>query len=151
MLAGPALSALVTATLLGTAVPATAVPAPPPLIQGRLVTGQAPGRCLTGGVVGTVLHTTACRAGRAAQSFYQTSEGHFTNNGNCVEPRQALVRVAICTYTASQDWWYTGTLRAGRYGRCLTEVAVDQTGQGTVRLRGCADEITQKWRTQNPG
>lgn len=100
-------------------------------------------------MVGTVLHTTPCKVGRAAQSFYQTSDGHFTNNGNCVEPRGALIRVATCMFTASQGWWYTGTLRAGgRYGRCLTEVAVDQTGQGTVRLRECADRPTQKWRNQ---
>jgi hypothetical protein len=144
------LALFVAAALLAAPGTAVAAPAPPPLLQGWIVTEQAPGRCLTGGVIGTVVHTTACRPGRPAQSFYQTSEGHFTNNGNCVEPdkrtRGGIVRVTACTYTNDQDWWFSTTLRAGRFGRCLTEVSVDKAGRGTVRLRDCADTVNQRWR-----
>ncbi|MEU4423251.1 RICIN domain-containing protein [Actinoplanes sp. NPDC024001] len=149
-----ALVLLVAAAHLGAPTPAAAAPAPPPLLQGWLVTGEAPGRCLTGGVVGVVLHTAACRPESPAQGFYQTSDGHFTNNGNCVRPdslaRGAIVRVVACNYQDDQAWWFTTTLRAGRFGRCLTEVAVSSAGQGTVRLRDCTGAATQRWRTHTP-
>ncbi|MEU8665232.1 hypothetical protein [Actinoplanes philippinensis] len=41
-------------------VPAAAVPSPPPLHQGWIVTEKTPYRCLTGGPAGTVLHTGVC-------------------------------------------------------------------------------------------
>ncbi|MBB2940303.1 hypothetical protein FB565_000007 [Actinoplanes lutulentus] len=146
---------LVAAAFLGgTAGPAAAVPGPPPLLQGWIVTERNPARCLTGGPVGTVLTTAACKSGNDAQEFYQTSEGHFTNDGNCVQPESdesgARVRVAACTYTADQEWWFTGTLRAGENGRCATEIAIDRTGVGTVRLRNCSEKANRKWRNHTP-
>ena len=129
------------ATATATPTPATAAPAPPPLLQGRIVTQQNPARCLTGGPLGTVLHTAPCVSGNPAQNFYQTSAGHFTNDGRCVQPDGTKARVATCTFRDDQDWWFGTTLRAGEHGRCLTEV-----GKGTVRLRDCSDKPNRKWR-----
>ena len=134
------------------AAPAAAAPAPPPLLQGRIVTEQDPDRCLTGGPIGTTLATAPCVPGNKAQSFYQTSAGHFTNDGNCVQPDSpaagAKVRVAACTYRDNQVWWFDTTLRAGPTGRCLTEVSVDRSGQGVVRLRDCSDKANRRWRAR---
>jgi hypothetical protein len=145
---------LVTAALLLAvpAVPAVAVPAPPPLHQGWIVTEQSPHRCLTGGVAGTVLHTAACDRADRDQDFYQTSEGHFTQGENCVQPNStgSLAVVARCTFQANQNWWYTTTLQAGdRRGRCLTALSVDAAGVGKVRLRACNGAVTQRWRSVN--
>ncbi|WP_229068206.1 RICIN domain-containing protein [Actinoplanes sp. DH11] len=149
-----AVAGLVAAALLGPAGAALAVPGPPPLIQGWIVTERNPSRCLTGGPVGTIVHTGACKAGNKAQSFYQTSEGHFTNDGNCMEPdgeqSGARIRVAACTFTDEQDWWFTGTLRAGENGRCVTEVRIQRSGVGVVRLRDCSDKANRKWRGHTP-
>jgi hypothetical protein len=142
------------------AVPAGAAPTPPPLHQGWIVTEQTPYRCLTGGPVGTVLHTADCdradqyqdRANQY-QDFYQTSEGHFTQGENCVQPNAAGTRavVARCTYRANQNWWYTTTLQAGdQRGNCLTELSVDASGVGKVRLRACTGTAAQRWRSVNP-
>jgi Ricin-type beta-trefoil lectin domain len=146
---------LVTAALLlaGPAGPAVAVPAPPPLHQGWIVTGQTPSRCLTGGVAGTVLHTAACDRADKDQDFYQTSDGHFTQGENCVQPNSTGSRavVARCTYRAHQNWWFTTTLQAGgQQGRCLTELSVDAVGVGKVRLRACSGAANQRWRSVNP-
>ncbi|MEU4690342.1 RICIN domain-containing protein [Actinoplanes sp. NPDC023714] len=141
---------LTAAMLGGGETSAAAVPGPPPLLQGWLVTERNPGRCLTGGPVGTVLTTAPCRQGNDAQDFYQTSEGHFTNDGNCVEPHDSALRVAKCTYRGDQEWWFTGTLRAGQNGRCVTETAIDRAGVGTVRLRTCSDKANRKWRNHTP-
>jgi hypothetical protein len=156
MLARRFVGLLAAAVLLGAGGgPAAAAPAPPPLLQGWIVAEQAPGRCLTGGVIGTVLHTNTCRPGSRAQTFFQSSDGRFTNNGNCVRPdsaaRWAIVRVAPCTYADDQDWWFSGTLRAGRYGRCVTEVLLDRTGKGSVRLLDCAGGTNQRWLVRSPG
>ncbi|GIF40021.1 RICIN domain-containing protein [Actinoplanes xinjiangensis] len=135
------------------AVPVAAVPAPPPLHQGWIVTEQTPYRCLTGGPTGTVLHTADCDRANQGQDFYQTSEGHFTQGDNCVQPNAAGTRavVARCTYRANQSWWYATTLRAGgRQGRCLTELSVDPAGVGKVRLRPCTGAAGQRWRSVNP-
>ncbi|MEU8243885.1 RICIN domain-containing protein [Actinoplanes missouriensis] len=141
---------LAAALLGGSATAAVAVPAPPPLLQGWLVTERNPARCLTGGPIGTVLFTSPCKAGDQAQDFFQTSEGRFTANGNCVQPAGSRLRVAACTFTDDQDWWFTGTLRAGRNGRCVTEVAIDRAGVGTVRLRECSEKPNRKWRNHTP-
>lgn len=142
---------LLTATMLGgSATAAVAVPGPPPLLQGWIVTERNPSRCLTGGPIGTVVHTSPCKAGNEAQQFYQTSEGHFTNNGNCMEPDGSKIRIAACTFRDEQSWWFTGTLRVGERGRCVTEVSIDRSGIGTVRLRACNDNPNRKWRNHTP-
>jgi hypothetical protein len=139
--------------LVASAVPAVAAPAPPPLHQGWIVTEQTPYRCLTGGPTGTVLHTAACDRADQDQDFYQTSEGHFTQGENCVQPNATGSRavVARCTYKANQNWWYSTTLQAGdQRGNCLTELSVDASGVGKVRLRACTGAVTQRWRSVNP-
>lgn len=146
---------LVAAALLlaAPAVPAVAVPVPPPLHQGWIVTEQSPYRCLTGGAAGALLHTQACDRANQDQDFYQTSEGHFTQGENCVQPNSVGSRVVVsrCTYQANQNWWYTTTLQAGdQQGRCLTELSVDASGVGKVRLRACNGTAAQRWRSVNP-
>ena len=149
MLTRCVLAALSAGVLL--AAPAVAAPAPPPLHQGRLITGQGAGRCLTGGPVRTVLHNAPCHSGNDGQKFYQNSAGHFNNIGNCVQPDSpaagAKVRVAACTFDGGQDWWYTTTLRAGRNGRCLTETSVGADNRGQVRLRDCSAKPNRRWRS----
>ena len=151
MLTRGVLVPFVTAAILGGGESAAAaVPGPPPLLQGWLVTERNPSRCLTGGPVGTVVTTAPCRQGNEAQAFYQTSEGRFTNDGNCVEPDDSSLRVTKCTYQDDQEWWFTGTLRAGEDGRCVTETTIDRSGVGTVRLRTCNEKANRKWRNHTP-
>ncbi|GAA1591273.1 ricin-type beta-trefoil lectin domain protein [Actinoplanes couchii] len=143
------------AVLYLSSAPAAAVPGPPPLHQGWIVTQQTPYRCLTGGDAGTTLFTSACDRGNRAQDFYQTSEGHFTQDENCVQPRTTAkgikARVELCTYKADQKWWFTTVLRAGdQKGPCLTEVSVDAAGRGKVRLQDCSGALNQQWRSLNP-
>lgn len=153
MLTSRVLTPLVAAAPFLAAPAAVAAPAPPPLHQGWIVSEQSSNRCLTGGPAGTVLHTTACDRANKAQDFYQTSEGHFTQGENCVQPNSAGTRAVVtrCTYQANQNWWYATTLQPGdQRGRCLTEVAIDTAGIGKVRLRACTGAATQRWRSVNP-
>lgn len=155
MLTRAVLSPLLFAALLLGAppAPAAAVPGPPPLHQGWIVTQANPARCLTGGPPGTVLHTTVCDRGNKAQDFYQTSEGHFTQGENCVQPNTigSKVLVAACSYQPEQGWWFATTLQAGgQKGRCVTELSVDASGLGKVRLRDCTAAAGQQWRSVNP-
>lgn len=146
------LTAFVAAALLPAA-PAGAVPAPPPLHQGWIVSALSANRCLTGGPAGTVLHTEVCDRANEDQDFYQTSEGHFTQGENCVQPNGNGSRavVARCTYQVNQNWWYATTLQAGdQNGRCLTEVLIGADGVGKVRLRACTGVAAQRWRSVNP-
>jgi hypothetical protein len=142
---------LVAALLLGlAAVPAAAVPGPPPLLQGWIVTRGTPYRCLTGGPVATILYTSACVRGNKAQLFYQTSEGHLTQGDHCLQPHSAGAKVLVkaCTYRSNQNWWFSTTLQAGsRNGPCLTELSVDRSNVGKVRLRACTGGATQTWRS----
>jgi hypothetical protein len=142
---------LVAALLLGlSVVPATAVPGPPPLLQGWIVTRGTSYRCLTGGPIGTILYTSACVRGNKAQLFYQTSEGHLTQGGNCLQPHSAGAKVLVraCTYRSNQNWWFSTTFQAGsRSGPCLTELSVDRSNAGKVRLRDCTGAATQTWRS----
>ncbi|MEU8656838.1 RICIN domain-containing protein [Actinoplanes philippinensis] len=99
------------------------------------------------------MHTGVCDRANRDQYFHQTSEGHFTQGENCVQPNPAGSRVVVarCTYQANQNWWYTTTLQAGgARGRCLTELSVDASGMGKVRLRDCTGAVTQRWRSVNP-
>ncbi|MEU4625585.1 RICIN domain-containing protein [Actinoplanes sp. NPDC023801] len=145
---------LVVALLSGLpAVPAVAVPGPPPLLQGWIVTRGTAYRCLTGGPIGTVVHTSGCVRGNGAQLFYQTSEGHLTQGDNCLQPHSAGAKVLVkaCTYRSNQNWWISTTVRAGtRAGLCLTELAVDRSNVGKVRLRDCTGGFTQNWRSLTP-
>jgi hypothetical protein len=139
------------ALLLGPpGVPAAAVPGPPPLLQGWIVTRGTPYRCLTGGPIGTILSTSACVRGNRAQLFYQTSEGRLTQGENCLQPHSAGSKVLVraCTYRSDQNWWITTTFRAGtRNGPCLTELSVDGANVGKVRLRACTGASDQGWRS----
>jgi hypothetical protein len=141
---------LVAALAIGlSAAPAAAAPGPPPLLQGWIVTPGSAYRCLTGGPAGTVLFTSACARGNRAQLFYQTSEGHLTQGDNCLQPHSAGSKVLVkaCTYRANQSWWISTTFQPGtRDGPCLTEVSVDRSNVGKIRLRDCTGATTQKWR-----
>jgi hypothetical protein len=143
-------SLLVAALALGLpAAPAAAAPGPPPLLQGWIVTPGSAYRCLTGGQAGAVVHTSACVRGNRAQLFHQTSEGHLTQGDNCLQPHSAGSKVLVkaCTFRPNQNWWFTTTFQAGaRNGPCLTEVAVDRSDVGKVRLRDCTGAPTQTWR-----
>ncbi|GLY02865.1 hypothetical protein Acsp01_32440 [Actinoplanes sp. NBRC 101535] len=137
--------------------PAAAVPAPPPLLQGWLVTGSDPARCLTGGPNGDVLITTPCDPDDKHQEFFQASDGTITNFKHCFEPSGSedgsagpRIVVAKCTFTDDQDWWFNTTLRLGRNGDCLTEVAV-KNGKGEIRLRPCTGADNQKWQARASG
>ena len=148
-------ASLLTAALLiaAAATPAAAVPAPPPLHQGWIVTQANAARCLTGGPAGTVLHTATCDRANKAQDFYQTSEGHFTQGENCLQPNTigSKVLVTACSYQPAQSWWFATTLQAGdQRGRCVTELSVDTAGLGRVRLRDCTAAAGQSWRSVNP-
>ncbi|WP_430780296.1 ricin-type beta-trefoil lectin domain protein [Actinoplanes sp. G11-F43] len=152
---GVVLPLLAVAMLAVPAGPAAAVPGPPPLHQGWIVTQQTPYRCLTGGPSGTTLFTSTCDRANKAQDFYQTSDGHFTQGENCVEPRTTTkgikAKVALCTYKAEQKWWFTTVLQAGdQKGPCLTEASVDAAGRGRVRLQDCSGAASQQWRSLNP-
>lgn len=142
---------LAAALLLGLpGVPAAAVPGPPPLLQGWIVTRGTPYRCLTGGPVGTILTTTACVRGNPAQLFYQTSEGRLTQGENCLQPHSAGSKVLVkaCSYRTNQNWWFATTFQAGtRNGPCLTEVQVQKPNVGKVRLRACTGAPGQDWRS----
>ncbi|SDT79835.1 RICIN domain-containing protein [Actinoplanes derwentensis] len=149
----PSLTAVVALSLLPA--PAAAVPAPPPLHQGWIVTQQTPYRCLTGGAAGTSLFTSVCDRANKAQDFYQTSDGHFTQGENCVEPKTTAkgvkVKVVPCTYQADQKWWFTTALQAGdQWGPCLTETPLDSAGHGRIRLQDCTGAVDQQWRSLNP-
>lgn len=149
--------ALVTVAVLASlSGPAAAVPGPPPLHQGMIVTQQSPSRCLTGGAVGTTLFTSACDRANKAQEFYQTSEGHFTQGENCVQPRTTMTgvkaKVAACLFEDEpslfedqQNWWFVTELRAGgQTGPCLTETSAER---GKVRLQECTGAANQQWRS----
>ncbi|HWS38029.1 MAG TPA: RICIN domain-containing protein [Actinoplanes sp.] len=148
------LPVLVTAAVLTvSSVPAAAVPGPPPLHQGWIVSQQNPSRCLTGGGVGTTLFTSVCDRANKAQEFYQTSEGLFTQGENCVQPRTTSAgvkaKVAACSFQADQNWWFTTVLQAGdQDGPCVTELKVDAAGRGRVRLQDCTGALDQQWRSQ---
>ncbi|MEV6350151.1 RICIN domain-containing protein [Actinoplanes sp. NPDC051851] len=141
---------LASTIILASGTPASAAPAPPPLHQGWIVTTADPTRCLTGGVIGTLIHSEPCDRGTAGQLWYQSSDGHLTGDGNCMQAgtakRGARVRVAACTWEANQAWTFGTTLSNGDDGPCLTEEMVNSAGYGTIRLRPCNGTVAQNWK-----
>ncbi|MEV0902673.1 RICIN domain-containing protein [Actinoplanes sp. NPDC049802] len=152
------LVSLVMAALLlaAPATPVAAVPGPPPLHQGLLVSGQAPNLCLTGGPIGTVVATAVCDRANPSQKFFLTSTGVLRVGLDCVQPDStvhgAKIRIAACDEQGGrQKWWFTTVLQYGdRNGRCVTQNALSaDRKRGTVRLKTCAGNPNQRWRSQS--
>jgi Ricin-type beta-trefoil lectin domain len=129
-------------TALTTGMAASApVAAPPPLHQGWIHPKADDSRCLTGGMVGTLLSVRRCGDGSPGQEWFQASTGTFYNGDNCMRSEGTLVRVAACNSAdPAQDWWFAGTIRNGRHGPCLTGES-----DGQVRLRPCTGQAEQQW------
>ncbi|GAA4926356.1 RICIN domain-containing protein [Actinoplanes utahensis] len=143
-LRGVLLPMLSAAGLLGApATPVAAVPGPPPLHQGWIITEQTPYRCLTGGPVGTILHTAACDRASKAQDFYQTSDGHFTQNGNCV---QAVDTVAALKAPAVTKKPAAVTKKPAGTGKPKpAQVKVMTDSGASVRVVTCTYKGDQNW------